>query len=78
MQEINLKPSTIVGIFNACYGSEQAKSHNEKISGIKKNLLDLIYAAHRGTVLECFKGRVVFGKRYFRIQFLQDVNKIPK
>lgn len=74
MQEVNLKPFTIVEIFNACYGSNQAKSHNKELSGIKKNLLDLIYAAHKDAVLECFKGRIVFGRRYFKIQFLQDVS----
>ena len=75
MQAINLTTATIVSIFNACYGSKQAKAHNKDMSKMKKNMLDLIYAAHRDTVLECFKGTVVFGRKYFRKQFLQDVGE---
>lgn len=80
VKEINITHETIYDIFNACFGSNQAKSHNKdnEISKIRKNLLDLIYAAHREKVLECFKGRVVFGQPYFRIQFLQNVNKLQK
>ncbi|MBQ6994076.1 MAG: hypothetical protein IJN64_06290 [Lachnospiraceae bacterium] len=78
VKEINLTPSTIVDIFNACYGSNQAKAHNDELSKIRKNLLDLIYAAHRDKVLECFNGRVVFGQRYLRIQFLRNVNNVQK
>lgn len=73
MQEIKLKPATIVDIFNACYGSNQAKSHNKDISKIKKHMIDLIYAAHRKTVLECFKGTVVFGRKCFRRMYLCPV-----
>lgn len=78
VEKINITPATIVEILNACYGSNQAKGHNEEISKIKKNLLDLIYAAHREKFLECFKGRVVFGQRYLKIQFLQNINKLQK
>ena len=76
MQEIKLTPSTIVDIFNACYGSNQAKSHNQNISGIRKNMIDLIYAAHKETVLQCFKGTTVFGRRYFRQVNLRPVDEI--
>lgn len=70
MQEIKLTPATIVDIFNACYGSNQAKAHNKDISNIKKYMIDLIYAAHRDTVLECFKGTIVFGRKCFRQMYL--------
>lgn len=75
VKEINLTHETIYDIFNACFGSNQAKSHNkdDEISKIRKNLLDLMYAAHREKFLECFKGRIIFGQRYLRIQFLRNI-----
>lgn len=75
MQEIKLTPATIVDIFNACYGSNQAKSHNKDLSKIKKYLIDLIYAAHRDTVLECFKGTIVFGRKCFRRMYLSPIDE---
>lgn len=75
MREIRLTPATIVDIFNACYGSNQAKSHNKDISKIKKYMIDLIYAAHRDTVLECFKGTIVFGRKCFRRMYLSPINE---
>lgn len=75
MQEIKLTPATIVDIFNACYGSNQAKAHNKDISNIKKHMIDLIYAAHRDTVLECFQGTVIFGRKCFRRMYLQPVDE---
>lgn len=75
MQEIKLTPATIVDIFNACYGSNQAKGHNKDISNIKKHMIDLIYAAHRNTVLECFKGTVVFGRKCFRRMYLCPIDE---
>lgn len=75
MQEIKLTPATIVDIFNACYGSNQAKAHNKDISNIKKHMIDLIYAAHRNTVLECFKGTVVFGRKCFRRMYLCPIDE---
>lgn len=75
VKEINLTHETMYDIFNACFGSNQAKSHNKdkEISKIRKNLLDLMYAAHREKFLECFKGRIIFGQRYLRIQFLRNI-----
>lgn len=75
MQEIKLTPATIVDIFNACYGSSQARAHNKDISNIKKHMIDLIYAAHRDTVLECFKGTVVFGRKCFRRMYLCPIDE---
>lgn len=75
MHEIKLTPATIVDIFNACYGSNQAKSHNKDISKIKKYMIDLIYAAHRDTVLECFKGTIVFGRKCFRRMYLSPIDE---
>lgn len=73
MQEIRLTPATVVDIFNACYGSNQAKAHNKDLSKIKKHMIDLIYAAHKDTVLECFKGTTVFGRKCFRRMYLCPV-----
>jgi len=75
MQKIKLTPATIVDIFNACYGSNQAKSHNKDISKIRKYMIDLIYAAHRNTVLECFKGTIVFGRKCFRQMYLRPIDE---
>lgn len=54
VKDINLKPVTIVAIFNACYGSKQAKSHNPNFSKIKKRMLDIVFAAHKERVISCF------------------------
>lgn len=75
MQDIKLTPATITDIFNACYGSNQARSHNKDISKIRKHMIDLIYAAHRGTVLECFKGTIVFGRKCFRQMYLSPIDE---
>lgn len=75
MQGIKLTKATIVDIFNACYGSNQAKSHNQDISKIRKHMIDLIYAAHRDTVLECFKGTIVFGRKCFRRTYLCPIDE---
>lgn len=75
IQEINLTQATIVEIFNACYGSKQATSHNEELSKIKKHMIDLIYAAHKEKVLECFKGTKVFGRLCFRRMYLTPINE---
>ena len=75
IQDINLTCSTIVDIFNACYGSNQAKSHNKEMSGIKKHMIDLIYAAHKDKVLDCFKGTVVFGRKCFKKVYLCPIDE---
>lgn len=75
MQGIKLTPATIVDIFNACYGGNQAKAHNKDKSNIKKHMIDLIYSAHRNTVLECFKGTVVFGRKCFRKMYLCPIDE---
>ena len=75
MQEINLTHSTIVDIFNACYGSNQAKSHNKDISKIRKHMIDLIYAAHKDKVLDCFKGTIVFGRKCFKRMYLSPIDE---
>ena len=75
IQDINLTQATIVEIFNACYGSKQAISHNEDLSRIKKHMIDLIYAAHKEKVLQCFKGTKVFGRLCFRRMYLSPINE---
>ena len=74
MQDINLTHSTIVEVFNACYGSNQAKSHNKETSGVRKHMIDLIYASHKNKVLDCFKGTVVFGRKCFKRVYLCPVD----
>ena len=64
LKDIRLTHATVVEIFNACYGSNQAKSHNN-VSAVKKHMIDLVYAAHRDIVLECFNGVQIFGQRKF-------------
>lgn len=75
MKDINLTFSTIVDIFNGCYGSNQAKSHNKDESKIKKHMIDLIYAAHKDKVLDCFKGTIVFGRKCFKKVYLCSIDE---
>lgn len=75
IRKINVTQATIIEIFNACYGSKQATSHNKEITEIKKYMIDLIYAAHKERVLECFDVRTVFGRKYFKQMYLVPLEK---
>ena len=75
IRKINVTRATIIEIFNACYGSRQATSHNKEITEIKKYMIDLIYAAHKERVLECFDVRTVFGRKYFKQMYLVPLEK---
>ena len=55
VKKINITEPTAVGLFKACFGSNQAKSHHKGITAYRKVLLDILFAAHGDTILKCLK-----------------------
>lgn len=54
-KKINITEPTAIGLFMACFGSNQAKSHHKGIGAYRKVLLDILFAAHGDIVLECLR-----------------------
>ena len=52
--KINITKQTAYNIVNRLYGSNQAKSHDDGAGSCRKTIMDILYNAHKNTLLQMF------------------------